>query len=118
MQLESLFANLVSNAVKFRGAEPPRVRVSAVKDGRAWQFSVVDNGIGIEPQHAERVFDVFQRLHARREYAGTGIGLSICKRVVQRHGGRIWVEPAEGGGSVFRFTIPDVEQTGEHARGD
>jgi light-regulated signal transduction histidine kinase (bacteriophytochrome) len=118
VQLESLFANLVSNAVKFRGTEPPRVRVSAVKDGRAWQFSVVDNGIGIEPQHAERVFDVFQRLHARNEYAGTGIGLSICKRVVQRHGGRIWVERAEGGGSAFRFTVPDTEETREHARGD
>jgi signal transduction histidine kinase len=112
-QLERLFANLVSNAVKFRGPEPPRVRVSAVKDGRAWRFSVIDNGIGIAARHAERVFVVFQRLHAPAEYAGTGIGLSMCKMIVERHGGRIWVEHPEGGGSAFRFTIPDSQETGD-----
>jgi light-regulated signal transduction histidine kinase (bacteriophytochrome) len=112
-QLERLFANLVSNAVKFRGPEPPRVRVSALKNGRSWRFSVIDNGIGIEARHGERVFDVFQRLQAPGEYDGTGIGLSICKRIVERHGGRIWVERPEGGGSAFLFTVPDVEEAGD-----
>jgi signal transduction histidine kinase len=108
-QLERLFANLVSNAVKFRGPEPSCVRVSAVRDGRSWRFSVTDNGIGVEPRHAERIFNVFQRLHGPDEFAGTGIGLSVCKRIVERHGGRIWVEAAEGGGTSFLFTIPDPE---------
>ncbi len=111
-QLERLFANLISNAIKFRGPDEPRVRVFADRDGPAWRFSVDDNGIGIEPRHAERIFNVFQRLHAPGDYAGTGIGLSICKRIVQRHGGRIWVEEANGGGTSFRFTIPASKETG------
>jgi signal transduction histidine kinase len=112
-QLERLFVNLIANAIKFRGREPPRVRVFAERDGPGWRFSVIDNGIGIEPRHAERIFSVFQRLHAPGDYSGTGIGLSICKRIVERHGGQIWVEDADGGGSAFRFTIPASKENGD-----
>ena len=106
-QLRQLFQNLMSNAIKFVADQPPRVRVSAEREHDGWCFAVQDNGIGIEPHQAERVFELFRRLPTREEHAGTGMGLSICKRIVERHGGRIWVEPADGGGSVFRFTIPD-----------
>ncbi|MBX3405049.1 MAG: PAS domain-containing protein [Phycisphaeraceae bacterium] len=108
-QLRQLFQNLVGNAIKFRTEAGPRVEISAERDAEGWRFTVADNGIGIEPQYADRIFDVFQRLHSREEYAGTGIGLAICKKIVDRHGGRIWVEPAEGGGSRFNFTIPDKQ---------
>ena len=104
-QLVQLLQNLLSNALKFRGPAPPRIRVdcSAVPGG--WCFSVRDNGIGIAPEYGERIFVMFQRLHSRKAYPGTGIGLALCKRIVERHGGRIWVEPADGGGSVFKFTL-------------
>jgi PAS domain S-box-containing protein len=108
-QLRQLFQNLISNAIKFVEQGPPRVHVSAEREGRAWRFAVADNGIGIDPKHADRIFAVFKRLHSRDAYAGSGIGLSICKRIVERHHGRIWVEPNEGGGSRFCFTIPDLE---------
>jgi light-regulated signal transduction histidine kinase (bacteriophytochrome) len=111
-QLERLFENLISNAIKFRGPEPPRVRVFAERDGPEWLFSVVDSGIGIEPRQAERVFNVFQRLHAHGEYAGTGIGLAVCKRIVERHSGRIWIEPADGGGCAVHFTLPAIAENG------
>ncbi len=106
-QLRQLFQNLIGNGIKFRAEEPPRVEVSAERDDGAWRFSVEDNGIGIDPRHAERIFTVFKRLHTRDQYAGSGVGLSICKRLVERHGGRIWVERGELGGSRFCFTIPD-----------
>lgn len=109
-QLAQLFQNLVGNAIKFRGEEPPRIHVSAVKRELDWLFSVRDNGIGIDPRFRERIFLVFQRLHTRRKYPGTGIGLSICKRVVVRHGGEIWVESEPGKGSIFYFTIPDARE--------
>ncbi|MBI4800878.1 MAG: hypothetical protein HY794_19485, partial [Desulfarculus sp.] len=109
-QLGQLLQNLVGNALKFRGAESPRVHVSAKREGGEWVFSVRDNGIGIEPQYLERIFGVFQRLHTRAEYPGTGIGLAICRRIVERHKGRIWVESRPGQGAAFYFSIPAEEE--------
>ena len=105
-QLAQVFQNLLSNAVKFHGEAPPCVHVSAREEEREWVFSVEDNGIGIDPQYADRVFVIFQRLHTRQEYAGTGIGLAVCQRIIERHGGRIWFESEPGKGSVFYFTLP------------
>lgn len=104
--LEQLFVNLVGNAIKFRDPErPPVVHVGVRASERAWELSVVDNGIGIDAQYAERVFVIFQRLHPKDVYEGTGIGLALCKRIVEYHGGRIWLEPTDGGGTTVRFTI-------------
>jgi len=105
-QLVQLFQNLIENAIKFHGAAPPRLHVSASSNGNGWTFSVRDNGIGIAPEYTKRIFTIFQRLHSREEYAGTGIGLAICQKIVERHGGRIWVESQTGQGATFYFTLP------------
>jgi light-regulated signal transduction histidine kinase (bacteriophytochrome) len=104
-QLVQLLLNLLGNAIKYRGAEPPRVHVTAQSRGDDWLFEVRDNGIGIAEKHHQQVFEVFKRLHDQKQYPGTGIGLAICRRVLDRHGGKIWVESKLGEGSAFFFTI-------------
>ena len=105
-QLVLVFQNLISNAVKFHGVDLPNVHVSAQDQGPEWVFSIKDNGLGIDQKYADKIFLLFQRLHTRQEYPGTGMGLAICKRIIQRHGGRLWFESVPGGGSTFFFTIP------------
>lgn len=108
-QLSQLFQNLISNAIKFRGDDSPQIHISGMRVGESWEMSVRDNGIGIEPQHADRIFGMFKRLHGRGEYPGTGIGLAICSKIVERHTGKIWVESELGKGATFIFTLPDAE---------
>jgi signal transduction histidine kinase len=113
-QLLQVFQNLIANGIKFRGAEPPHIRIGAEQSGREWHFSVADNGIGIASEHAELVFVIFKRLHTRNEYPGNGIGLSICKKIVEQLGGRIWVESIQGQGSTFHFTLPATGPESAH----
>jgi signal transduction histidine kinase len=105
-QVAQVFQNLLGNALKFRGQEKPVISVQVEKANQQWLFDVTDNGIGIAPESAENVFVIFQRLHTRAEYPGNGIGLAICKKIVERYGGRIWIEPRAGSGTTFRFTLP------------
>jgi|HubBroStandDraft_5_1064220.scaffolds.fasta_scaffold00136_14 signal transduction histidine kinase len=112
-QLTQVFQNLFGNAIKFCGKGPPAISVQAEKSGEQWLFSVRDNGIGIAPEYAENIFVVFQRLHARTEYAGNGIGLAICKKIIQHYGGNIWVESQTGQGSAFKFTLPSADPSKE-----
>jgi PAS domain S-box-containing protein len=105
-QLRQVFQNLIDNAIQYSGPEPPRVHVAAERDGNDWVITVIDEGIGIDPDDTDRVFEVFQRLHTPEEHAGTGIGLALCRRIIERHGGEIWVESEPGEGSAFSFTLP------------
>ena len=107
-QMVQLLQNLIGNAIKYHGEKQPEIEVSFQDDAIQWIFSVKDNGIGIAPKHQEKIFQMFQRLHTREEYEGTGIGLTIAKRIVERHGGHIWVDSEEGNGSTFYFTIPKM----------
>ena len=105
-QLLQLFQNVIGNALKYRGERTPHIRIGAERDGDRWLFHVQDNGIGIAPRHLERVFEIVQRLHDQTRYAGTGVGLAVCRRIVEGHGGRIWVDSEPGVGSTFRFDLP------------
>ncbi|HWK17739.1 MAG TPA: ATP-binding protein [Solirubrobacteraceae bacterium] len=109
--LASVFQNLIANAVKFHDADPPVIRIEARRDGDRWEFSCTDNGIGIDPEYAERIFVIFQRLHAKESYPGTGIGLAMCRKIIERHGGRIWVDTAHSDGTRIRFTLPITEES-------
>jgi PAS domain S-box-containing protein len=108
-QLEQIFQNLIGNAINYRGEEPPRIHIAGRREGGDWLFSVQDNGIGIDPQFKEQVFGIFKRLHSASEHPGTGMGLAICQRIVERAGGRIWVDSEPGRGSTFYFTVPRGE---------
>jgi PAS domain S-box-containing protein len=105
-QLTQLLQNLISNAIKYQGDKPPQIHVSAARQGAEWLFSVADNGIGIDPRHHVEVFEIFRRLHTHSPHEGTGIGLALCRQIVQGHGGRIWVASEPGKGSVFQFSLP------------
>lgn len=114
-QLIQVFQNLIGNAIKFHGSEPPTIHISAKRDAEQWIFSVRDNGIGIAPEHTDKIFAVFKRLHGDSAYPGTGIGLAITKRIVERHGGRIWAESEPHVGSTFYFTLPATDDVGSDA---
>jgi light-regulated signal transduction histidine kinase (bacteriophytochrome) len=116
-QLTQVFQNLIANAIKFRGAEKPLVQIEAEKKEHEWVFAVSDNGIGIPAESWEDIFVIFRRLHTRDEYAGNGIGLSICKKIIERHGGKIWIEAQGASGCCFKFTLPtEVTKAAQAAR--
>jgi light-regulated signal transduction histidine kinase (bacteriophytochrome) len=109
--LVSLFQNLIGNAVKFRSEQAPIVRLTVARQGREWRFSCTDNGIGVEQEYAERIFVIFQRLHTKEAYPGTGIGLAMCRKIVEYHGGRMWLDLEHAPGAEFHFTLPIAKET-------
>ncbi|NUT94606.1 MAG: HAMP domain-containing protein, partial [Saccharothrix sp.] len=109
--LGGVFGNLISNALKFHGEDPPVVRIAVERTDAHWTFTVSDNGIGIDAEYAERIFVIFQRLHHKDDYPGTGIGLAMCRKIIEYHGGTIWLDTGEGAGTTFKFTLPAVEDT-------
>ena len=115
-QLVQVFQNLIGNAIKYRGPEAPRIEVQANRAGPHWEFSVADNGVGVSEQTAAHIFSIFERLPGGGTTPGAGVGLALCKRIVERHGGTIRVDPAKEKGSTFRFTLPAVEMTEDEAR--
>jgi len=108
-QLRQVFQNLLENALEYSGDEPPRVHITAERTGDEWTISVHDTGIGIDPDNSDRVFEVFQRLHTREKHAGTGIGLALCRRIVERHDGEIWIDSEVGDGTTVSFTLPATD---------
>jgi light-regulated signal transduction histidine kinase (bacteriophytochrome) len=110
-QLTQLFQNLISNALKFRQEASPQIHIAVKSTDDKWLFSVQDNGIGMEVQYLDRIFIIFQRLHSRTDYPGTGIGLAVCKKIVEQHGGTLWVDSQPGRGSTFHFTLPHLAGT-------
>jgi light-regulated signal transduction histidine kinase (bacteriophytochrome) len=115
--LTAVFQNLMSNALKFHGDQPPHITIAARRDGPDWEFSFADTGIGIGAEYAERIFVIFQRLHPKDEYPGTGIGLAMCRKIIEYHGGRIWLDSSAEVGSRFLFTLPAL-RTGEDTEDD
>jgi light-regulated signal transduction histidine kinase (bacteriophytochrome) len=115
-QFKLLFQNLIDNSIKFRGRKKPKIHVAAKRTDNEWIFSFKDNGIGIDPKYQDRIFTIFRRLHGGEAYPGTGVGLAVCKKIVEQHGGRIWVESEPGKGSVFYFTIPKQGEAEEDDR--
>jgi light-regulated signal transduction histidine kinase (bacteriophytochrome) len=116
-QLIQLFQNLISNSIKYGGDEPPNVHISAELSVDRWLFTLRDNGIGVDPKYAEKIFDMFARLHGKTQYQGTGIGLAICKKIVMAHGGKIWMESEPGQGSIFYFSLPAAQHAKENSHG-
>jgi signal transduction histidine kinase len=112
-QLQQMFQNLIGNGIKFRGGDAPLIQIEVERRGSDWWFAVRDNGIGIAPEYADEIFVIFKRLHTRTEYSGNGIGLSICKKIIEQHGGKIWVETHDGPGTTFRFTLPALPAEAE-----
>ena len=105
-RLTQVFQNLLSNALKFHGAKPPEIHIAVIESEMDWTFSVQDNGIGFDQKDAQTIFTIFRRLHTKKDYAGTGIGLSLCRKIIERHGGKIWVDSGIGMGSTFYFSLP------------
>jgi light-regulated signal transduction histidine kinase (bacteriophytochrome) len=111
--LALVFQNLIGNGLKFRGEEPPHITVGAERDGDEWRFTVADNGIGVDREYADRIFIIFQRLHPRTSYEGTGIGLSMVRKIIEYHGGRVWLDTERDHGATFHFTLPVIDDTEE-----